>query len=412
MTGRPVPQMFETGVNVMVDTTVPRRAVLAAGVAGAALTIARPALAAPKPIRIGWLVALTGANSSPGIGFDRGIRFGVDEVNKAGGIGGRHLELITRDTQGDPTKAVNDVLAVINQDKIDVLLGPTNSGESLATEPVTARYKVPSLVYGVIDELIDPKKYPYFFRQLPSNRQWTQAAQHYVLDVLKAKRVAVIGDATGYGTATMQLAVAELKKAGADVTYSTLIDANQTDVTANLQKARDSRAEAMLLWSDSGGLNARLMNTRGDLGWDVPMVGHPAMGTGSVKSLLKKPEYWNKVYIVGYRSTSYAADGKLPARTQQFLAHLAGKVKLSDTTLWWVACGYDSVQLIKYAVAHGGSAKPDAIRGAWQSLKSYPGIYGDYSYTATDHNGYPTGEIVMNAANSFRNGAYALAPGY
>ncbi len=114
--------------------------------------------------------ALTGANSSPGIGFDRGIRFGVDEVNKAGGIGGRHLELITRDTQGDPTKAVNDVLAVINQDKIDVLLGPTNSGESLATEPVTARYKVPSLVYGVIDELIDPKKYPYFFRQLPSNR--------------------------------------------------------------------------------------------------------------------------------------------------------------------------------------------------------------------------------------------------
>ncbi len=53
-----------------------------------------------------------------------------------------------------------------------------------------------------------------------------------MLDVLKAKRVAVIGDATGYGTATMQLAVAELKKAGADVTYSTLIDANQTDVTA------------------------------------------------------------------------------------------------------------------------------------------------------------------------------------
>ena len=73
----------------------------------------------------------------------------------------------------------------------------------------------------------------------------------------------------------------------------------------------------MVVWSESAGLNARLMNTRGDLGWDVPMVGHPAMGTGNVKSLLKKPENWNKVYIVGYREL------QLRRRRQAAGAHAA-----------------------------------------------------------------------------------------
>jgi branched-chain amino acid transport system substrate-binding protein len=400
----------------MVETSLRRRTVLGAGLAASVggLTLAAPriARAAGAPVRIGWLVALTGPNSSPGIGFDRGIHFGLDEVNQAGGGAGRQLELITRDTQGDPTKAVNAALEVINQQKVEFLLGPTNSGESMASEPVTARYKTPSLVYSVVDNLVDAKKYPYFFRQLPSNTQWTAAAQDYVLKVLKAKKVAVLADATGYGTATLDLAINELKKTNVPVSYSGLIDPNQTDVTADIQKAKASGAEAMLVWSDSAGLNARLMNARGDAGWDAPMIGHPALGTGIVKSLLKKPDYWDKVYLVGYRSTSYDANGKLPARTQAFMEKLNGKVKLSDTTLWWVACGYDSVQLIKYAVEHGGAASPDAIRKAWESLKSFPGIFGDYSYTATDHNGYPTAEIVMNAANSFKDGAYAVAPGY
>ncbi len=390
----------------------PRRGVLAAGAGALGLAAFGTARADDGPVKIGWLVALTGPNSSPGIGFDRGMRFGVDEINKAGGVAGRQFELVTRDTQGDPTKAVNGAVELINQQKVSLLIGPTNSGESMASEPVTARYKVPSLVYSVVDTLIDTTKYPYFFRQLPSNTQWTMAAQDYVLKVLKATKVAVLADATGYGTATLEQAVRQLKAANVPVTYSGLIDANQTDVNADMLKTKQSGAEAMLVWSDSAGLNARLMNARGDLGWDAPMIGHPALGTGIVKSLLTKPAYWDKVYLVGYRSTSYDAGGKLPARTQAFLAKIKDSVKLSDTTLWWVACAYDSVQLIKYAVEHGDAATPEAIKAAWESLKGFPGIYGDYSYSATDHNGYPTEEIVMNDANSFADGAYALAPGY
>src|SRR3954452_23714991 len=107
--------------------------------AAAAAGLARPARAEAEPIRIGWLAALTGPLASPSIGFDRGVRWATDEINGRGGINGRMLEIITRDTQGDPTKAVNATQEVISRFKVHAIWGPTNSGELLATTPIMAR---------------------------------------------------------------------------------------------------------------------------------------------------------------------------------------------------------------------------------------------------------------------------------
>ena len=84
-----------------------RQALASAGAAAIASNFAKPAIAASEPIRIGYLPALTGPSSSTGIGINRGIQLAVQEINAAGGVNGRLLELITRDTQSDPTKAVN-----------------------------------------------------------------------------------------------------------------------------------------------------------------------------------------------------------------------------------------------------------------------------------------------------------------
>ena len=59
-----------------------------------------------------------------------------------------------------------------------------------------------------------------------------------------------------------------------------------------------------------------------------------------------------------------------------------------------------------------GGPEPEQIVGYWNKLKAYPGVYGDFTFTADQHNGYPDDEVVMGEANSLKDGAFNLAPGY
>ena len=95
-----------------------RQALVSAGAAALASSLAKPAIAAKEPIRIGYLPALTGPSSSTGIGINRGTELAVKEINAAGGIKGRQLELIVRDTQSDPTKAVNASTELTRRHKV------------------------------------------------------------------------------------------------------------------------------------------------------------------------------------------------------------------------------------------------------------------------------------------------------
>ena len=72
--------------------------------------------------------------------------------------------------------------------------------------------------------MIDPVKYPNAFRFAPNNSQWDDANRHYITDVLKAKKVAVIGDNTGYGTSATAVSIENFKKAGIEVVYDAVID--------------------------------------------------------------------------------------------------------------------------------------------------------------------------------------------
>src|SRR5690348_5572160 len=194
-----------------------RRQALASGAAVLATTIAKPAIAAKDPIPVGYLPALTGPSSSTGIGINRGIQLAVQEINAAGGIDGRQLELITRDTQSDPTKAVNGAAELTRGQKVSCVFGPVNSGESLAVVPLLARTNTPQIHPCWVDTLTDPQKYPMCFRNAPTNQQIGAAANRYVVEVLKRKKVAVISDTTGYGTASVNTYVPMLQAKGAEI---------------------------------------------------------------------------------------------------------------------------------------------------------------------------------------------------
>src|SRR5215471_12781566 len=389
-----------------------RQALLSTGAAVAVAGIAKPAIAAKDPIQVGYLPALTGPSSSTGIGINRGLQLAVQEINAAGGIGGRQIELITRDTQSEPTKAVNGAAELTHGEKVSVVFGPVNSGESLAVVPLLARQKVPQLHPCWVDTLTDAKKYPMCFRNAPTNQQIGAAANRYVVEVLKRKKVAVISDTTGYGTASVNAYVPMLKSMKADVVYQGNVDAANPDLRPELLRMQSAGAEAIMPWSVNAGFLSRIINTRGQMGWDVPIVGQTTLGSGQTRALLDKPEYWAKVYPNNFRSCCFDANGKLPDRTTAFVERLrSAKIDMGDTLLWWIGVGYDTPYMIAEAIKAVGT-EPAKVVEYFNNMKTFAGVYGDISFTPDQHDGYPDDEVVMVEANSLKDGAFNLAPGY
>jgi len=389
-----------------------RQALKSAAAATVASSFAKPAIAQTSPIQIGYLPALTGPSSSTGVGINRGTQLAVEEINKAGGIGGRQIELITRDTQSDPTKAVNGAAELTRGAKVSVVFGPVNSGESLAVTPLLARTNTPQVHPCWVDSLTDPKKYPMCFRNAPTNQQIGGAANRYVVEVLKRKKVAVISDTTGYGTASVNAYVPMLKQMGAEVVYQGNVDAANPDLKPEILRMQGAGAEAIMPWSVNAGFLSRIINTRSQLNWDVPIVGQTTLGSGQTKALLDKPEYWAKVYPNNFRPVCYGAGGKLPDRTNAFLDRLkSAKIDMGDTLLWWIALGWDTPNMIAEAIKAVGP-EPEKLVGYLNQLKNFPGVYGDISFTADRHDGYPDQQVVMVEANSLKDGAFNLAPGY
>jgi branched-chain amino acid transport system substrate-binding protein len=393
-------------------TLTRRQALMSAGAAALASGLAKPAIAAKAPIQVGYLPALTGPSSSTGIGINRGLQLAVQELNAAGGIDGRQIELIARDTQSDPTKAVNGAAELTRGHKVSVVFGPVNSGESLAVVPLLARTNTPQVHPCWVDTLTDPKKYPMCFRNAPTNQQIGAAANRYVVEILKKKKVAVISDTTGYGTASVNAYVPMLKSMGAEVVYQGNVDAANPDLKPELLRMQSSGAEAIMPWSVNAGFLSRIINTRGQMGWDVQIVGQTTLGSGQTKDLLEKPEYWAKVYPNNFRPVCYGAGGKLTDRTREFLDRLkSARIDMGDTLLWWIALGYDSPRMIAEAMKNVGT-EPQQLVGYLNKLKGFPGVYGDISFTAERHDGYPDDQVVMVEANSLKEGAFNLAPGY
>ena len=365
-----------------------------------------------QTVKIGWLSSLTGPLSSAAIAENQGVQLAVEEINKSGGILGRQIELLTRDTAGDPTKAVNFAQQLAFSDKVQFVIGPVNSGEALATTPILARAGVPNIVIGALDELVDATKYPRAFRAINTNLQWISTANNYATGTLKKTKVAIIADTSGYGTASARSAEQLLDKAGIKPVYVVLVDANKTDLSDEMSKAKAAGADVVMPWSAATGLLGRLLNARGDMGWNVPVVGHPALMAAQIRKLLNKPEYWDNTFAAGYQSTTYGADGKLPERTQALVDKVRGKLGGGeiDVLFWWVALGYDTVKIIEHAAKTAGSFDPAAIQKVLENTKDYRGVYTSYSWSPTERNGFPDANMAMNAASTFKDGSFKPAP--
>src|SRR5450631_121054 len=130
-------------------------------VAACALLFATAVLAA-APIKIGALFAVTGPAAFLGEPERNSAKMVIDEINAAGGVKGRKLELVVYDTAGDATKAVQLATKLIKNDKVAAIIGPSTTGESMAVIPVAEKEHIPLISCSAGSKITDPVKHWVF----------------------------------------------------------------------------------------------------------------------------------------------------------------------------------------------------------------------------------------------------------
>src|ERR1035437_7551797 len=111
-----------------------------------------------KTIKIGHAASLTGDNSVFGQSEATGLKIAVEEINKNGGVLGKPLELISVDTRSDPAEAANAVRRLVDQDKVSFVLGPSQSGSTLAATPIVTAAKIPLIAAAASNPYVTVSK--------------------------------------------------------------------------------------------------------------------------------------------------------------------------------------------------------------------------------------------------------------
>jgi branched-chain amino acid transport system substrate-binding protein len=377
----------------------------------AASTLAAPAIAQNKPIRIGWIAAVTGMFSSNAQAQDWGFHATIQDVNDSGGLLGRKIEIVMRDSASDPAKAVSFAKELVYNEDIEGLCGPLNSGEVFPTLGVVAGARKIHMLGGSVDELIDPVKYPLAFRNLNTNSQYLTTATNFCLDTLKCTRIAIIDDSTGYGVVAMQALTKMLAAKGMKPAYARTVDPNKTDLTDEIVQARNAGADVIQTWTNATGFMARVLNARGEQQWNVPLVGNPSILQGQVGALLSKPSYWDNAYASGYANGIVDANGNLPPLTQAFLdKHRDGVGPYIKSGMYSFLQGNAAAVIYLAGVAKAGTTDPFAVKAALESIPVIETGYGPFSYTPTDHNGFADSGMAIVIANSVQpNGGHKAA---
>jgi branched-chain amino acid transport system substrate-binding protein len=221
------------------------------GLAAAGLASAFPlsTLAQSKPINVGVILPLSGANAQFGINSRQGIELVVDELNASGGLkalGGAKINLVVADSTSAPANAATVAQRMIGENDCCAILGAFASSLTLAIQEVTERRRVPLLTMSYSDQ-ITGRGFKNVFQVTSKGSVIGRAQFNYAVELAggseKVNKIAIMFEDTAYGTSTANGLRAAAKAAGAEIVMDEAYPLGITDVTPLINKLRASRAQ-------------------------------------------------------------------------------------------------------------------------------------------------------------------------
>ncbi len=360
-----------------------RRCSLFAAVAYAAM-LAVPAFAA-DPIKIGLSGPFTGGSSSMGVSMRDGVKLAISEINKAGGVLGRPLEAIERDDQARNELGVQIAQELINKERVVATVGFINTGVALASQRFYQEAEIPVMNNVATGTLITKQfadqRANYIFRtSAPDTIQSTMIVDEAITR-RGFKKPAILADSTNYGQLGREDLEKALAKAGVKPVAEEKFNIGDTDMTAQLLRAKEAGADVILTYGIGPEL-AQIANGQSKLGWKVPLVGSwtlsmanfidtaGANGNGAMmpQTFIQVPSTPKRAEFIKSYQQAYKIE-RMPSPVS-------------------AAQGYDSVYLLAAAIEQAKSTDGRKIKDALENLNTkVEGVVTVYDkpYSKADH---------------------------
>jgi branched-chain amino acid transport system substrate-binding protein len=360
---------------------------IGAGIVAAMLS-AGPAVA-QDAIRIGVTQPLTGAFAASGNYVTQGAKIAEDQINAAGGVLGRKIQLVVEDNKSNPTEAVATAEKLIGKDKVPVMMGAWSSTLTLAVMPKLMEYGVPMLVETSSSGKITTSGNPWIFRISPTSEMEAKAfaSMAKTMSIKKADFLSTNND-FGLGAATEFSQM--LKGQGVQIGTMETMDPKATDFSAQLAKIKASGSDTVfvttaveqitliLKQAKEQQLKARIITTGGSNSPDqlIQQAGDAANGsfhlvffTPWFPEAVKNPDLAKK-FVAEWNARKYPVGGL----TEGFR-------------------GWDGITTIVAAIRAAGKAEPQAIQKALWNV-NVKGINGDIAFIKQGPAGHESAQNV------------------
>jgi branched-chain amino acid transport system substrate-binding protein len=317
-------------------------------------------------IKIGLFGDLTGQTSSFGQSTKNGIELAIEEINAAGGINGKKFQLVSEDDQGRPEQAKTVVSKLINQDKVQAIIGEATSTNSLAAAPVAQEAHIPMITHGSTNEQVTQVG-DYIFRICFIDSFQGAVMAKFAANNLKAKTAAVIGDVNStYSKGLTDVFQKEFTRLGGNIVSQQTYTQQDPDFKAQLTTIRQLNPDVIYIPGYYGQVGIIAKQAR-ELGMMMPLLG----GDG-----WDSPEIWKlggAALKNTFISNHYAADNPAP-EVQNFVKLYNAKYGVEPDSMAVLA--YDAAKLLADAIKRAGSAEPQKLRDAIAATKDFAGVTG------------------------------------
>ena len=321
-------------------------------------------------VRIGVFMSTTGTTANFGISSVNGIKMAADEINAAGGINGKQVELLVQDDRSDAAEAATIVTKFVTQDQVHAVIGEVASSRSIAAAPIAQNAKIPMLTPSSTNPEVT-KKGDFIFRSCFIDPYQGAAIAQFAAKTLGAKSAAIMVDRKNdYSTGLETVITNTFTKFGGKMVATQSYQEGDQDFNAQLTSLKGANPEVIFVpgYYNDVGLIAKQAR---DKGITVPLIGGDGWDSTQLYAIGGKA--LNGSYFTNHYSP-YDTDPKV----QKFVNDY--KARYGNVPDALAATAYDAARIMFDAIKRSKSLNGPDIRDALAATKDYPGVTGTVTF--------------------------------